>query len=133
VWALRSTEGSNPSLSVPGSAALRRFALYNPRVASPLSKSQVERLGERLVASDEPANADLQLLRELLLSRSSTLQLAIARVRDHLQLAPTSRIKNTGTKPQIEIVALVAESEEAARITHGRYFLGLTELANRIA
>lgn len=36
-------------------------------------------------------------------------------------------------KPEIEIVALVAESEEAARITHGRYFLGLTELANRIA
>ncbi len=29
-------------------------------------------------------------------------------------------------------VALVAESEEAARITHGRYFLGLTELADRI-
>jgi hypothetical protein len=30
-------------------------------------------------------------------------------------------------------VALVAESEEAVRVTHGRYFLGLTELANRIA
>jgi hypothetical protein len=36
-------------------------------------------------------------------------------------------------KPEIEIVALVAESEEAARVTHGRYFLGLTELADRIA
>jgi hypothetical protein len=36
-------------------------------------------------------------------------------------------------KPEIEIVALVAESEAAARVTHGRYFLGLTELANRIA
>jgi hypothetical protein len=35
-------------------------------------------------------------------------------------------------KSEIEIVALVAESEEAARVTHGRYFLGLTELANRI-
>lgn len=34
---------------------------------------------------------------------------------------------------EIEIVALVAESEEALRITHGRYFLGLTELADRIA
>jgi hypothetical protein len=66
-------------------------------VASPLSKSQVERLGERLVASDQPAGADLQLLHELLLSRSSVLEVAIARVRDHLQLAPTSRIKNTGT------------------------------------
>jgi ppGpp synthetase/RelA/SpoT-type nucleotidyltranferase len=66
-------------------------------VASPLSKSQVERLGKRLVASGEPADADLQLLHELLLSRSSALEVAIACVRDHLQLAPTSRIKNTGT------------------------------------
>ena len=36
-------------------------------------------------------------------------------------------------RSEIEIVALVAESEEAARITHGRYFLGLSELADRIA
>jgi hypothetical protein len=76
---------------------LRRFALYNLRVASPLSKSQVERLGKRLVALDEPAEADLQVLHELLLSRSSALESGTARVRDHLQLAPTSRIKNTGT------------------------------------
>ena len=76
---------------------LRRFGLYNLRVASPLSKSQVEQLGKRLVASGEPAHADLQLLHELLLSRSSALEVAIDRVRDHLQLAPTSRIKNTGT------------------------------------
>jgi hypothetical protein len=34
---------------------------------------------------------------------------------------------------EIEIVALVAESEEAARVTHGRYFLGLSELSKRIA
>jgi hypothetical protein len=33
---------------------------------------------------------------------------------------------------EIEIVALVAESEEALRITHGRYFLGLSELAARM-
>jgi hypothetical protein len=36
-------------------------------------------------------------------------------------------------RDEIEIVALVAESEEAARVTHGRYFLGLSELADRIA
>jgi ppGpp synthetase/RelA/SpoT-type nucleotidyltranferase len=83
--------------SVPVDGGLRRFALYNLWVASPLSKSQVERLGERLVASDAPSDVDLRLLHELLLSRSSTLELAIARVGDHLQLAPTSRIKNTGT------------------------------------
>jgi len=34
---------------------------------------------------------------------------------------------------EIEIVALVAESEEAARITHGRYFLGLSALAERMS
>jgi hypothetical protein len=67
------------------------------RVAFPLSKSQVERLGKRLVASDQPEDADLHLLHELLLSRSGALEVAIACVRDHLQLAPTSRIKNTGT------------------------------------
>jgi hypothetical protein len=36
-------------------------------------------------------------------------------------------------KPEIEIVALVAESEAAARVTHGRYFMGLSDLAARIA
>jgi hypothetical protein len=35
--------------------------------------------------------------------------------------------------PEIEIVALVAESEAALRATHGRYFLSLTELADRLA
>jgi hypothetical protein len=36
-------------------------------------------------------------------------------------------------RPEIEIVALVAESEEDLRVTHGRYFLSLTELADRMA
>jgi ppGpp synthetase/RelA/SpoT-type nucleotidyltranferase len=63
----------------------------------PLSKPQVERLGKRLVQSDEPASAGLQLLHELLLARSDLLETAIARVRDHLKIAPSSRIKNTGT------------------------------------
>jgi len=35
-------------------------------------------------------------------------------------------------RAEIEIVALVAESEEALRFTHGRYFLGLSELAARM-
>lgn len=34
--------------------------------------------------------------------------------------------------PEIEIVALTAESEDELRTTHGRYFLGLSELAARI-
>jgi hypothetical protein len=66
-------------------------------VAERLSKSQIERLGQRLVQADAPADADLQRLRELLLVRSNLLETAIARVRDQLRLAPTSRIKNTGT------------------------------------
>lgn len=33
----------------------------------------------------------------------------------------------------IEVVALDAESEEALRRTHGRYFLSLAELAGRMA
>jgi hypothetical protein len=66
-------------------------------VAERLSKSQIERLGQRLVQADAPADADLQMLRELLFERSNLLESAIARVRDQLSLAPTSRIKNTGT------------------------------------
>jgi hypothetical protein len=34
---------------------------------------------------------------------------------------------------EIEIVALDAESEDELRRTHGRYFLALTELADRMA
>ncbi len=36
-------------------------------------------------------------------------------------------------RPEIEIVALVAESEDDLLVTHGRYFLSLTELAARMA
>lgn len=35
-------------------------------------------------------------------------------------------------RPEIEIVALAAESEEDLLVTHGRYFLGLAELADRM-
>lgn len=35
-------------------------------------------------------------------------------------------------RSEIEIVALTAESEEDLCVTHGRYFLGLAELADRI-
>ncbi len=35
-------------------------------------------------------------------------------------------------RPEIEIVALVAESEDDLLVTHGRYFLSLTELADRM-
>jgi hypothetical protein len=35
-------------------------------------------------------------------------------------------------QPDIEIVAVTAESEDELRATHGRYFLDLSELAARI-
>lgn len=35
-------------------------------------------------------------------------------------------------QPEIEIVALTAESEDELRTTHGRYFLDLNQLAARI-
>jgi hypothetical protein len=34
-------------------------------------------------------------------------------------------------RPEVEIVALSASSEDELRRTHGRYFLGLTELIDR--
>jgi nucleotide-binding universal stress UspA family protein len=36
-------------------------------------------------------------------------------------------------RPEVEIVALAAEREDDLLVTHGRYFLGLTALADRIA
>jgi hypothetical protein len=36
-------------------------------------------------------------------------------------------------RPEIEIVALAAESEQDLMRTHARYFLGLTQLADRMA
>lgn len=36
-------------------------------------------------------------------------------------------------RPEIEVVALVAESEEALRRTHARYFLDLAALGERMS
>jgi ppGpp synthetase/RelA/SpoT-type nucleotidyltranferase len=93
VWALRSTEGSNPSLS----ADVGRRDVYNPPVAGRLSNAKMEQLGKRLIATDRPAPEDLDLLHEILLERSDQLERSIARVHDELGLSPSSRVKNTGT------------------------------------
>ena len=66
-------------------------------MADPLSTAQLERFGKRLIATSPPAEADLQVLHELLAARSVLLDAAIARVKDELDLEPTSRVKNTGT------------------------------------
>ena len=62
----------------------------------PCSKSQIERLGKRLVAQGDPAEEDLSLLNELLLAYDEILASAMDDVRE-LGFNPTGRIKNTGT------------------------------------
>ncbi len=63
----------------------------------PLTKSQIERLGVRLVKSETPADTDLELLHEVLGTYSDVLAAAVERVRDGVGVSPTSRVKNTGT------------------------------------
>lgn len=63
----------------------------------PFSKSQIERLGGRLVATKPPADADLALLHELLDAYGDVLSESVERVRSALDADPTARVKNTGT------------------------------------
>ena len=62
-----------------------------------LSKSQIERLGQRLVSKDQPDKRDLDFLHELLLVRSRQLDRAEARLASEIGIVPTSRVKNTET------------------------------------
>jgi ppGpp synthetase/RelA/SpoT-type nucleotidyltranferase len=62
-----------------------------------LSKSQIDRLGSRLVRGGERTDEDLDLLHQLLLDRSRQLDRAETRVREGLGMVPTSRVKNTET------------------------------------
>lgn len=63
----------------------------------PLTRSQIERLGVRLVQGEKPVEADLKLLHQVLGEYSEVLARAVERVRGGLGDSPTSRIKNTGT------------------------------------
>ncbi len=62
-----------------------------------MTRSQIERLGVRLVASDPPSTEDLSALHELLLGYRNALEAAVARVRRDLGISPSSRVKTTGT------------------------------------
>lgn len=66
-------------------------------MAAALSKSQIDRLGGRLVGDEGPADVDLKLLRQLLLTRSDQLDRVESQVREGLGIVPTSRVKNTET------------------------------------
>ncbi len=63
----------------------------------PLSTSQIETLGVRLLEDVKPADADLELLHQVLGAYSDVLAGAVDRVRSELGISPTSRIKNTRT------------------------------------
>ncbi|MFI1725909.1 hypothetical protein [Streptomyces sp. NPDC020489] len=65
-------------------------------MALPYSKSQIERLGKRLIATGEPSEEDLDALNELLLAYDELLAAAMSEVRT-LGYDPTGRVKNTGT------------------------------------
>jgi hypothetical protein len=62
-----------------------------------LSKSQIDKLGRRLVDENGPFDDDLELLYQLLLDRSEQLDRAETRMREAIGAAPTSRMKNTET------------------------------------
>lgn len=63
----------------------------------PFSKSQIVKLGERLVEVSSPSLDDQQMLNELLSAHAVALAVAVARVRDEVGVAPSARVKNTGT------------------------------------
>ncbi len=63
----------------------------------PLSRSQIEKLGKRLVASERPAREDLLLLHELQIAYRDVLSAAAERVRSNLPYVPVSRVKTQGT------------------------------------
>lgn len=63
----------------------------------PLSRSQIDRLGKRLIAADKPTLADVERLNELLLAYREVLTEAVDRVEGATGLRPSSRIKTRGT------------------------------------
>jgi ppGpp synthetase/RelA/SpoT-type nucleotidyltranferase len=66
-------------------------------VPLPFSRSKIERLGERLIAGPEPADEDIADLHRLLEAYDEVLATTLIRVRSAIDVAPTSRVKNTGT------------------------------------
>lgn len=72
---------------------------YNVRVPSPLplSRSQIEKLGKRLVAGERPDPADLLLLNELQIAYRDVLTDAVERVEAAVPYSASSRVKTQGT------------------------------------
>lgn len=66
-------------------------------MALPISKSELERLGHRLVAGSEPDPSDLVLLRQVLDEYGRVLESASIKVRENIGAEPTPRVKSLGT------------------------------------
>jgi ppGpp synthetase/RelA/SpoT-type nucleotidyltranferase len=62
----------------------------------PMSKGELNRLGDRLVASARPSEADLGLLASALIIYQDTLELVKEDLR-HLGFSPSGRVKTTKT------------------------------------
>jgi len=75
----------------------RRSERYNHSVPRPLSKSALERLGRRIVATDDPQPADIEQLYELLAAYGPVLAAAVDMVSLEIGSIPSSRVKTTGT------------------------------------
>lgn len=63
----------------------------------PFTKSQIERLGERLIASTPPEQAAVDQLHELLVAYDAALSDCVGIVQGELAVETTSRVKNTGS------------------------------------
>jgi ppGpp synthetase/RelA/SpoT-type nucleotidyltranferase len=66
-------------------------------VPLPFPKNQVRKLGQRLRAQDLPSDDDLAMLEELLAAYDEALNVVVSAIRDSLAIAPSQRLKNTGT------------------------------------
>lgn len=66
-------------------------------MTTPPSKSQIDRLGERLRGSEKPSEADLAELQRWIQGHDPVLGETARTVREELGLAPTSRLKTAGT------------------------------------
>ena len=125
----------------------------------PVTKGELNRLGDRLIESQEPSESDLVELAPVLAYYQDVLERVKAHLSD-LGFAPTGRVKTTTTmldklrrthrrfdapgialsarfeaerefrdQPDVEVVVLGADSWDALKHTHARYFSSVQELA----
>jgi hypothetical protein len=80
-----------------------------------LSRSQIERLGVRLVDASPPTADDLRTLHELLLEYGDALANAVAIAREHLGVTPTAREDSVKQAHELaDMIATLEVAEQAA-------------------